>query len=83
MGWRKLDEGGRKIQTFNKVNKICGCNVLCNMMAIVNTSLWYLKVVNRVDPKTSHHKKKNLHFLYLYEMMNVKYIFVVIISPHM
>lgn len=58
MGWRKLDEGGRKIQTFNKVNKICGCNVLYNMMAIVNTSLWYLKVVNRLDPKTSHHKKR-------------------------
>ena len=61
-GVEELDEGGQKLQTFSKVNKIYGCNVLYNMMAIVNTALWYLKVVNRLDPKTSHHTKKHIHF---------------------
>ena len=55
-GVEELDGGGQKIQTSSKVNKIYGCNVMYDMMAIVNTALWYLKV-NRLDPKTSHHKK--------------------------
>ena len=63
-GVEELDESGQKIQTFSKVNKIYGCNVLYNMMAIVNTALCYLKVVNRLDPKTSHHTQKNT-FIFL------------------
>ena len=34
-----------------------------NMITIVNTAvLVYLKVVKRVNPKSSHHKGKNIFF---------------------
>ena len=44
-------------------------------MSIVNAAVWYLKVIKRVDPKSSHHKGENLFFffssfLYLHEMMD-------------
>lgn len=44
-----------------------------NMMTIVNTSGKYLKAVLRVNPKSFHHKGKNIFFFFLeqYEMMDV------------
>ena len=45
-----------------------------NMMTTVNTVVMiYRKVVNRVDPDGSHHKEKNISFVFLnlYEMMDV------------
>ena len=41
-------------------------------MTIVNSYMVYLKVVKRVDPKSSHHKGKKFLFWYLYEMLDVK-----------
>ena len=51
-----MGEGSQKVQTFSyKINK--SWNVMCNIMAVVNSTV-YLKVVRRVNLKSSHHKKK-------------------------
>ena len=64
--------------------------LMYNMMTIVNTKI-YLKVVDRVDPKSFHYKRKRLFsffvvvcflFLYLYEMMDVTKLTGVTISQY-
>ena len=62
--------------------------LMYNMMTIVNTKI-YLKVVDRVDPKSSHYKRKRFFFfffcflfLYLYEMMDVTKLIWVTISQY-
>ena len=37
--------------------------LMYNMMTIVNTNI-YLKVVDRVDPKSSHYKRKRFFFFF-------------------
>jgi len=34
-------------------------DVTSNIMTVVNTAVVHLKVVERVDPESSHHKGKN------------------------
>ena len=54
------------------INKYHGCKVQHD--DIVNTVVIYMKVVKRVNPKSSQHKEKNIFcfffLLYLYEMMD-------------
>ena len=71
----ELNEGGQKEQTSSyKINKYWGCNVQHNRYNEHCCTL-YMKVVERVNPKSSHHKEKNVFsfsfILYLYEMMEV------------
>ena len=44
--------------------------LMYNMMTIVNTNI-YLKVVDRVDPKSSHYKRKRFFFFFFFCLFSV------------
>ena len=51
-----MDESGQKVQTFSY--KIITREVMCNMIKIINTAILYVRVVERVSPRSSHHKER-------------------------
>ena len=76
-GWGAFDRSGQKVQTYSyKINKDWGCDVHVDYRKHCCTA--YLKVVKRLNPKSSHHKEKK-HFFslslfifkFLYDMMDV------------
>ena len=57
-----LDEKSQKVQTSSyKINKYCRCNVQQDKYN-EHCSMFYMKVVKRVNPKNCHHKKKIFYF---------------------
>lgn len=49
-------------------------DVMCDMMVIVNSTVWYIgQLLNRLDSKSSNHKEKcfSWFLLYLCEMVDV------------
>ena len=69
----ELDEGGQKVQTSRyKVNKCW--DVIYIMINIINYLVCYMKIVKRVNRKSSYYKEKYFSIsliLYLYEMIDV------------
>ena len=66
------NEGGQKVQTSSC--KISTRDVMCNMINITNTAVCHVWKLSRINPKSSHYKKKILLsislILCLYEMMD-------------
>ena len=43
-----------------------------NMINAINTTVCYIKIAKKVNPKNSHHKEQYFYLiLYLYEMIDV------------
>ena len=55
--------------------------VMYNMMTVPDSRMVYLKVVKKVDLKSSYHKKKYIYIWYLYDMIDTKLI-VIIVSQY-
>ena len=64
-GWREevSDEGSQMVQTLSyKINKYQ--DTVCNMINNGHCYMLYMKVVKRVNPKSSHHKENNFFLLF-------------------
>ena len=78
-GEGELEEGGQKVQTL-VIRWVSIRDVMYNVMTVTNTAIWYTGKLERVNPKSSHHKEEIvflfpffslLFLLYLYEKMEV------------
>ena len=68
-----MDEVGQNIQSSSYIRKISTRDVMY-MINMGNPGVLYMKVVKRVNPKSSHHKEIIFSFsliLHLFEMMDV------------
>ena len=59
----EMGEDGQKIQTCSYKIHLSPADVRSSMVTIVNNTVLYLKV-NRVDFKSSHHKKTIVNYVW-------------------
>ena len=66
-----MEEGGQKVHISSyKINKYW--DTMFNMINAINTTVCYIKIAKKVNPKNSPHKEQYFYLiLYLYEMIDV------------